>query len=315
MNVYQAYGLNIESSLELPELPPGRSAVDVVVQCQRANRLSSSREDRSGRLGGHQNRISLFCPGVGHFVIRRSSIAVRPVHGVGNPLLRLHLLGPAMGLLLHLRKALVLHASAIVINGQAVVIAGESGCGKSSLSSALHARGYFALSDDLLRVESVAGHWEAFPAVPQYKLWPDVVRFLGYQPGNMARIHARSTKRVFPSIQGFADRSIPICCIYILRVGKSLKIERLSPKQAFVDLMRHAYCRSVVGLTGPVSHFFRCGQVAQDVAVRRLSRTEKLATLSQLADLVEQDLPRPSRAYGCRSIEVYPSAESAKSQG
>jgi hypothetical protein len=287
MKVYQAYGLNIQSSLDLPELLPGQSAVDVIVRREKANRSSWFEQYGCRWIRGNQNRINLSCPGIGQFVVTKTSITVRPELGVGDALLRLHLLGPAMGILLHLRKALVLHASAIEMNGQAVVIAGESGSGKSSLSSALFARGYAALSDDLVRLERSAGHWRAFPAAPQYKLWPDVVRFLGHQSAKMARIHPRSTKRVFPSIRRFATNPVPIYCIYILGVGSSLKVDRLSPKQAFVDLMRQAYCRSVVGLTGPVPHFFRCAQVAQDVPVRRLCRTETLADVGELANLLE----------------------------
>jgi hypothetical protein len=290
MKLYQAYGLSIRSPLELPELRPGQRAVDVIVRRKNANRSGYPLRDKIRWLGRHQNSISLSCPGVGRFVVRKTSITIRPEPGVGEALLRLHLLGPAMGVLLHLRKALVLHASAIEINGQAVVIAGESGCGKSSLSSALYARGYAALADDLVRLDNSGGHWRAFPAFPHYKLWPDALRALGRRSAEMARIHPRSAKRVLPSIQRFATKPAPIRCIYILRIGRSLTVERLPPMQAFVDIMRQAYCRSVVGLTGPISHFFQCTQLAQGVPVRRLSRTENLLSLGDLADLVERDL-------------------------
>jgi hypothetical protein len=55
-----------------------------------------------------------------------------------------------MSMALPRRGALVLHASAIAAGGQALIFAGKSGAGKSTIATMLAAQGYRKLSDELL---------------------------------------------------------------------------------------------------------------------------------------------------------------------
>ena len=49
-------------------------------------------------------------------------------------LLRLCILGPGFAVLLHQRNYLILHASAVSVEGEAVIFLGNSGDGKSTMS-------------------------------------------------------------------------------------------------------------------------------------------------------------------------------------
>ena len=53
-----------------------------------------------------------------------------------------YLLGPTLGFVLRLRGVTCLHASVIAIDGRAIVLAGPSGFGKSSLAAAFATRGF-----------------------------------------------------------------------------------------------------------------------------------------------------------------------------
>ena len=61
-----------------------------------------------------------------------------------------YLLGPVFGFTLRLRGVTCLHASAVVIDEQAVVFLGQSGAGKSTTAAAFAQLGYPVLSDDVV---------------------------------------------------------------------------------------------------------------------------------------------------------------------
>src|SRR5207302_4822469 len=75
------------------------------------------------------------------------------------------LLGTGFGALLLQRGSLILHASAIALDGKSIAFCGDSGAGKSTLAAALCRSGWTFLSDDLSRIEPDAS------GTPQ--LWPD----------------------------------------------------------------------------------------------------------------------------------------------
>lgn len=74
-----------------------------------------------------------------------------------------------------------LHAAALSRNGQAILVMGQKGAGKSTLASALQQEGWTLLADDLVRVAKIENSWRAFPGVRRNKLHRDSMNALGYR--------------------------------------------------------------------------------------------------------------------------------------
>lgn len=87
-----------------------------------------------------------------------------------------YLSGPILGLVLRLRGALALHASAVQIGAGAVGFAGAHGAGKSTLAAALADAGCALVTDDVLHVRAEGTSWMAEPFTSMLKLWPDGAR-------------------------------------------------------------------------------------------------------------------------------------------
>jgi hypothetical protein len=96
---------------------------------------------------------------------------VEPLPHVDEHVLRLYLLGPALGVLLQQRGLLVLHASAVAIGERVVAFVGESGWGKSTTAAALERRGHTVVADDVCALH-LRGSEDplVFPAIPRLKL-------------------------------------------------------------------------------------------------------------------------------------------------
>lgn len=72
------------------------------------------------------------------------------------------------------------HAAALFRNGNAILIMGGKGAGKSTLSAALQQQGWSLMADDLVRVDTFEGVWHAFAGHRQTKLTPASARAFGY---------------------------------------------------------------------------------------------------------------------------------------
>lgn len=76
-----------------------------------------------------------------------------------------------------------LHASAVAIDGKAIVLVGDSGYGKSTLTAALIQLGAQLITDDLLVLQERAGSYEALPGARRLKLAPETAALVGISNG------------------------------------------------------------------------------------------------------------------------------------
>ncbi|MBK9713270.1 MAG: serine kinase [Kouleothrix sp.] len=231
--------------------------------------------------------------GVGSLLVRGGrEIVVDPACGVEERVLRLFLLGGALGLLLHQRGLLTLHASSVAVRGAAVVFLGESGEGKSTMAAAMHARGHAVVVDDVVAIDlSGAGAPLVLPAFPQLKLWPEATSLLGDRPEALALLHPEMEKRARPARNGFLRQPLPLAAIYVLAEGPCPEIEPLRPQAAFAELLRFSYAVGLLGSTASTpAHFRQCVELAGRAPIFRLRRQRSLLALPKIAQLVEQHL-------------------------
>ena len=133
-----------------------------------------------------------------------------------NPrLIRLYLLGPILAPALHQRGLLVLHASAIRIDGQAIAFVGDKGMGKSTMAAAFRARGYSLVADDLVAIDISGDVPMAYPGFPQLKLFPGSAALLDPRPGELPKVHPELDKRSCRSDEGFRTDRLPLREIHV----------------------------------------------------------------------------------------------------
>lgn len=91
---------------------------------------------------------------VGAFLVRAGGrqIAVDLDPAFDPRLLALPLLGPVIAILMHRLGSLVLHGSAVELDGEAAIFLGDKGAGKSTTAASLVAAGYPLIADDVVAV-------------------------------------------------------------------------------------------------------------------------------------------------------------------
>ena len=291
MFTYLAYGLGIHSDLELPELTRGPAPADIVV------RRGASPDERGRHassdmlLRATTDEASLYWPDVGTFVLRHGrEITLDPRADASSTLIRLYLLGPVLGLLLHQRGLFVLHASAVALDGGVVAFLGHSGRGKSTTAAILHARGGAVVADDAVAVDLAApGGPVALPGFSQLKLWPDALTALGENPEDLPRVHPAEPKRARLA-RSVTTTPQPLRRLYLLTDAESLDLEPLHGHAAVFEVLQHTFIAPALEQLGSSRFLAECAQLAATVPVRRLRRPRRLASLEGLAALVEADV-------------------------
>lgn len=300
MYFYIAYGLNVCSELELPELMSraelhSRAPDEVTFRFGPVRmRPTELNTDRVG-FWATPDEACHVVEKVGSFLVRGGrEVIVDPAPNVEERLLRLSLLGPAMSLLLHQRGILVLHASVVAQRGAAVAFLGNNGWGKSTIAAALYRKGWEVVADDVAAIRT-APVPTVLPGCTQLKLWPEAVALLGEPPEALPLLHPDFDKRGWHARRGFSGNPRQLVRIYVLDAGPTPAVEPLDRREACFELIHHWYGNRfgsalLHATRSAATHLSQCAALASRVPVHRLRRSGGSRTLFELADFVHEDL-------------------------
>ena len=294
VHAYRAFGLGIRSALPLPELQPCAAAADVTVRFGRLG--AAPAQPAAGQLGcwAKPGEFLLCDAGIATCLVRDGrEVILEPRPGVEPSRLRLFIMGWVMSAILYQRGLLLLHGSAVAVHGSVAAFLGGRGIGKSTLASALYARGHRFVADDLLAIAAAPEGAAVYAAFPHSKLSADAIRSLGGIPNEAARYHPASVKRAWPVGRDFPDERLPLAAVFVLSDGDDERIVPLRVHAGVWELVRHAYALRLVDASGATAaHLRQCTEVARRARICRLLRRRSLTRLDDTARLVEQELTR-----------------------
>jgi hypothetical protein len=202
------------------------------------------------------------------------------------------------------RRGLVsFHAACLAKGAGAILLMGNKGMGKSTLSAALQRRGWQLLADDLTRVAEVDGAWNAFPGLRQTKLMPEAAAALGHAPGTLAsrwddsgpdEVYAGGDKLILGPRADLPPEldSARLDAIFVLgprRVGREGLDHRAAPPvEAVRALIEHATPDPLDPRRPPPAAVQQAiGGLVRRVPVVQLALADRLTALADAAEAVE----------------------------
>lgn len=273
MTLIRLFGLVIDSEVPLGNLvpAPAGSAADVVI--------------RRGTVGPEPD---LVIAEAGSFrVTAGREILFEPLEGVSERNLRLFLLGSAMGLILHQRGILPLHANAVELGGRAIAVAGAAGAGKSTLAAWFSQHGLRLVGDDVVALQAGSGGVLAFPGPPRVRLWRESMQRFGFDSEGLEPSYADPAvaKWDLPvPADALIAEPLPLGPVYILGDGPEIAITPLGGAAAATALFDHTY-RGGYADRRPewqAAHWRTVAAVAASVPVFSLARPRDLNQLEAL---------------------------------
>jgi hypothetical protein len=229
------------------------------------------------------------------FRVNRGGTDIAVAWPAGMPLeeLAYYFLGPALGFLMRIRGTLCLHASAIVMEGRAVLFAGGPGAGKSTLAASFAQAGFPVLSDDIAAIHRQAETSFVQPGYPRLRLWPDSVTALFGRADALPQIAADWDKRYFPLSGEFATQPAPLAAVYLLASQKHPGPPAFEPVPALegvTSIVGSSYGANLLNMSMRAGELRAAAALVHGVTVRRLTRCAAFDQTTGLIDAIVADI-------------------------
>ncbi|MED3789182.1 aldolase [Peribacillus frigoritolerans] len=292
--IYKAFGLNVKSSIILPELPVLNNyndLVDVEIEVKDLSKVWKELVPIKDKYLVKDNMVLFRIINTATFCIQDGKrIIVSPMKRADEDKIRLFILGTCMGALLIQRKVIPLHGSAIEIKGKAYAIIGESGAGKSTLASAFLKRGYKLLSDDVIAVSFSENNIPyVTPAYPQQKLWDTSLKEFGMNNNKYRPIIERESKFAVPVHSEFSTEVLPLAGIFELvkTESENIELQKIEGIERFRTLFTHTYRNFLIELLDEMEWHFICStRLIEHQDIFQLSRPISGFTANSLASTI-----------------------------
>lgn len=200
MYQYILYGMTVLSDIDFPQLVPDSGKQEKTITIIEGNvpKEKIIAADRKWEFG---EEISWLENSTCYLFIENGNKIIYEIKPNADSMkLRTYILGWGMSMLALQRGILAIHCSVVAKEDGAVLIAGESGVGKSTLTNAFLQSGYRLMADDMALVETKteAKQTEVYPAFPYQKLCRNVVEEKGYDLSKLIYINEQKDKFLVP---------------------------------------------------------------------------------------------------------------------
>lgn len=215
----------------------------------------------------------------------RQTVTCTPEPGVTDDAIAILYHNQIIPLILGCNGDLVLHASATVVDGQAVAFIGTTGRGKSTLAAAFARAGHPFLTDDGLILDRDGEGYTVRPREPVIRLSEDsaaaILKTEVPPPGGNA-----FKERILASGEiPFHGGPAPLAAIYLLTESQQpgdLTTSPLSQPAALSALLKHAFILDVEDRSRVTDMFHRLAGVAERIGCYTLDYPRRYAELPKV---------------------------------
>ena len=297
MFFYWAYGLEIQSELEFPEMYPyAVKKPDLEIKFGKVPAVLTGPEViAKEKFFISPTDYLIHLPICSYYVKEGASITIELKENADLPSVRLFLLTNAMAAVLHQRNKVALHAGAIQTEKGLVVICGESGAGKSTTISALQQKGFKIFVDDVLVLEKNEEHVVGVAAYPTLKLWDDTIEklALGVIPEEQKLRESVNKYRV--SFQeDFTIKTIQIYKLFYLRkeeANTSIEVIKKDGLEAFKILYSQLYRTSMINNNQSQAILFeRLNQLINQTGLFEVVRPTNGNSIEEIVQIIEKEI-------------------------
>jgi hypothetical protein len=275
------FGLTVDSEIPLPAPAAGAGPADVTIRFGTVPQTLDGARLSRPKFDADDRSVLFRVDRVGRFLVRDArEVIVDPDPGAETPWIVHPLLSGVMAVVLQGRGVLTLHASAVRVGSEAVVFAGASGTGKSTLAAYLASCGHVVQSDGFVAIADTSATPMVLAGPATQKLWPDAAEWLGLDPMH-PRLAPATRKYLIAEPHTLAREPVPLARIYVLDSTFTESSGRSHGRRRFTDLAGHLFMPHVV-----------CGRAGEQAAkLLELARRSTVERLARTPGSLDTSLP------------------------
>lgn len=289
---YKAFGFQFSSPVDCPAVPGTDPVSNVHIRYGDVPEQLTDVHYARNRFQAGPNNLLLKDDSVGKYWVKNGNhIVIQPRNGANPKEVQRFLLSSAFAGLLHQRGFLLLHAAAINLNNQAILMVGPSGAGKSTLACALYQQHKTVLTDDLcaLKIDS-KGRAHVYTGFRQVKINVDITKILGISEnevyplgGNIHKLGLKLPMEHFPV-------KTPIRAIFGLDVNADgvCKILPVTLKEKKLQLLiKHTFRKHFLKGFGSASVYLEaCQMLSKNISFYQILRPKNKNCIQEIIDQV-----------------------------
>ena len=302
---YKVYGLEVESEINIDEFVPiedinAENKVNIVYANMPLNIKEDIKNNKKSSFSKaecwfHINDVATYRITGGNL------IEFEPCKNPDPYLLRVFLMCSCLGFIMIQRDIIAIHGGTIVIDDKAVILTGDRGAGKSTLTTALRLKGYPFISDDVAAVEINNGPMVKH-GFPYQKLCTSAMDKLGYDKEKyFSFMSDTEVKYLVNAHDDFVYKDTKLFALCEITVGdvEEVQIEEVRGGEKLNKLMANRYRGEFVQMMGGVTPkaFKILLNIAQNIKVYKIIRPQGQFTVDRQIELLEEKIKTLQNIY------------------
>lgn len=293
MPSYRVAGLSVASEIALPGLDAGAPAPpDIRIREGEVPLHLADATATSATWAKAGDRFLLRIPGLTRLLLTQGrDLVFAREDGAAYDDMAIFLATTGLGILLQQRGEVVLSASAVAVDGKAVLFCGPSGAGKSTLAAALAERSYPLVADEICVIDSSGGAPIVHSDGGRLRLWAQAIDRLGLYPRRGAALRPQIQKFLVAPACATTD-SLPIGALYGLletRPPLATGIGRPNIVDVALSLRRNAYRpRLIAEFQQRKAYFHAAIEVAKNAGIFSLVRPLDFERIEETVAMLER---------------------------
>ena len=292
---YKVYGLEVESEININEFVPIENInVENKVNIVYANMPLNIKEDIKNNKKSsfskaecwfHINDVATYRVTGGNL------IEFEPCENADPYLLRVFLMCSCLGFIMIQRDIVAIHGGTIVIDNKAIILTGNRGAGKSTLTTGLRLKGYPFISDDVAAIEIKDNIPMVKHGFPYQKLCSSAMDKLGYDKEKyFSFMSDTEIKYLVNAHDDFIYEDTRLFALCELSVGdvEDVQIEEIKGSEKLNKLISNRYRVEFVQVMGGISPiaFKTLLQIAKNIKFYKIIRPNGQFTVDKQIELL-----------------------------